>query len=352
MPKGKKLDVHYIIAYILNVHLSDFLYKPEKGKVIEIIKTKGVRDLVRREGVYDLFKKYIDWLNSFRDKLWHDSQKYYFDLESFKKEMEPLLYFYENILRSEEEVLRELIKPLEACFKAIDKHLKTSYFRDEIKELQKEHETVVKVLNCLGLPVSDAEVILCWKSKLEPFFIREYPLKIKTGPNGEAQISLMNGDYDVRLDKYGKKLSLTVPKDKKIAVKVPEEFQVGCPYCERLFRMELSDKWSEVTCSNLDCNKKWHEGVFRVLLAMVTSKDRRGLGRGRRAKWSIRLLTPQDEELIEFRSMSRLVLKQKDVLTISYRKTSKGIFKKKWTGEWDSRPRMLVNNTIKHGWIV
>ena len=137
----------------------------------------------------------------------------------------------------------------------------------------------------------------------------------------------------------------------KVQAPTEGEYQVGCPYCKKIFWAKLSSKWSEVKCI-LNCDKKWHEGAFRVLLATVVRKDRRGLGRNLGAMWSIRLLSSQGEELTEFRSMSQLILKQKDVLTISYGKKSKGIFKKEWTGEWDSRPKVLVNNTIKHGWAI
>lgn len=349
MPKKKRLDAHYIITHILNVHLRD-LFKVRPGKAIAIVRIGESKEMIWRKE--DPLKKRISyWLDSFRNKLWQDSQKYGFDFESFKEEMGPLLYFYENVLRSEEETLRKLlIEPLEACFKDIDNYLKTSYFSSKVEELEKKHRTAIKVLDSLSLPVSNVEITVSWSSEIDKYFPVQKCL-LKTDSKGEAHVLLMKGNYDVRLDEYGKESSLTVPKDKEVVVKVPREFQVACPYCKRLFQIELSDKWSEVTCINMDCNKKWHEGVFRVLLGKVASR-RRGLGRNRTTCWSIRLLTPQNEDFIEFAPKSRFVPKQKDILTVSHEKTSKGIFKKKWTGGWDSRSKILVNNTGREPIII
>ncbi|MHA1138240.1 MAG: hypothetical protein ACTSSE_17310 [Candidatus Thorarchaeota archaeon] len=58
--------------------------------------------------------------------------------------------------------------------------------------------------------------------------------------------------------------------------------EAPCPYCgTRQKVLELSIGFTDCTCEKTGCQKKWHEGVFRVLMCTVVSREKRGLGKDR-----------------------------------------------------------------------
>ena len=69
--------------------------------------------------------------------------------------------------------------------------------------------------------------------------------------------------------------------------------------------------------------------------------------------WNIRYKTNGDEGAIGFHTYRRgILLKRKDILLLSFKKRSKGFFRKKWTGEWNREPSKLLNISINTVWNV
>ena len=128
----------------------------------------------------------------------------------------------------------------------------------------------------------------------------------------------------------------------------------ACPYCGNvLYEIQIPFGLTEQKCGNPKCLERWHEGVFRVQCFTVVSRDKRGLGKNRGVMWNIRYKTNGDEGAIRFQTYRRgILLKRKDILILSFKKRSKGIFRKKWTGEWDREPSKLFNINIDATWDV
>ena len=129
-----------------------------------------------------------------------------------------------------------------------------------------------------------------------------------------------------------------------------------CPYChiqqiENLNRILPST--GEVSCENLDCSKNWHGGVYKTTALQIEQGDKRGVGRNRPTIYSIRYRTSYGEELMSFTSLEKnLLMKRGDVITLSYKKKSKGVGNKHWTGEWENAPKIFQNVTLKQYWEV
>ena len=69
--------------------------------------------------------------------------------------------------------------------------------------------------------------------------------------------------------------------------------------------------------------------------------------------WNIRYKANGDEGAIRFQTNRRdILLKRKDILLLSFKKRSKGFFRKKWTGEWNGEPSKLFNINIDAVWNV
>jgi hypothetical protein len=127
-----------------------------------------------------------------------------------------------------------------------------------------------------------------------------------------------------------------------------------CPYCgNALYEVQIPFGLTEQECGTARCREGWHEGEFRVLCFTVVSRDKRGLGKNRGVMWNIRYKTNGDEGAIGFQTSRRdILLKRKDILLLSFKKRSKGIFRKRWTGEWDRSPSKLFNINIDAVWNV
>ena len=87
---------------------------------------------------------------------------------------------------------------------------------------------------------------------------------------------------------------------------------------------------------------------------MIEKQDKRGLGKNRPTVYTIRLKTDSGgEQLIDFSSMQKgIMIKMGDLISLSYRKKSRGIFHKEWTGEWEDKPRIFKNLTVKTYWKI
>jgi hypothetical protein len=133
-----------------------------------------------------------------------------------------------------------------------------------------------------------------------------------------------------------------------------ESRNAACPYCGNVLNeVQMPFGLTEGECGNARCQKGWHGGVFSVLCFTVVSRDKRGLGKNAGVMWTIRYKTNGDEGAIGFRTRDRsILLKRKDVLLLSFKKKSKGIFSKKWTGNWDKKPSKLVNMNLASMWNV
>ena len=129
-------------------------------------------------------------------------------------------------------------------------------------------------------------------------------------------------------------------------------YTIACPYCGTMYDAELTGKLQEITCAQPKCNSSWHQGVFQVFPAVVTNKDRRGMGKNQPALWTIRISHQEGESLLTFNSYVSIQLKKKDVISVSYEKKSKGVFRKEWTGEWNTTPKGLVNQALHAGWTL
>ncbi len=127
-----------------------------------------------------------------------------------------------------------------------------------------------------------------------------------------------------------------------------------CPYCGNvLHEVQIPFGLTERECGNTKCRGGWHGGVFNVQCFTVVSRDKRGLGKNRGVMWNIRYKTNGDEGAIGFKTNNRsILLKRKDVLLLSIKKQSKGIFSKKWTCDWDRQPSRLVNIIIDSMWYI
>jgi hypothetical protein len=129
-----------------------------------------------------------------------------------------------------------------------------------------------------------------------------------------------------------------------------------CPYChiqkiENFNRIIPSTE--EVSCENLDCSKKWHEGVYTTTVLQIEQWDKRGLGRNRSTIYTIRYRTSYGEQLMSFSSVEKnLLIKRGDFAALIYKKKSKGFGNKQWTGEWENAPKIFQNITLKQYWEI
>lgn len=136
---------------------------------------------------------------------------------------------------------------------------------------------------------------------------------------------------------------------------IPNTLGIICPYCEERQEVEISKEMpSEAQCTTKSinrpsCSQEWHEGVFRVNVLEIGQHRQRGLGRGQPTIYYIRPLNR--EQLINFGSLNKsLMMKNGDLIVLTYRRTSKGWFTKKWTGEWETTPHLFQNISINHHW--
>ncbi len=129
---------------------------------------------------------------------------------------------------------------------------------------------------------------------------------------------------------------------------------VVCAYCGNvMYDVNIQLGQSEWKCEKTKCQGKWHEGVFIVLCVVVVSRDKRGLGKNKGVMWNIRYKVNENEGAISFRTSDRsILLKRKDVLLLSVKKRSKGLFTKEWTGSWENKPSRLVNINLNTTWKV
>ena len=87
---------------------------------------------------------------------------------------------------------------------------------------------------------------------------------------------------------------------------------------------------------------------------MVDKQEKRGFGKDRPTLYTIRCKTDSGgEDLISFQSMDKgIMMKKGDAVAFGFRKRSKGIFRKEWTGEWENKPTIFQNLKLNHYWHV
>ena len=95
---------------------------------------------------------------------------------------------------------------------------------------------------------------------------------------------------------------------------------------------------------------QWHEGIFQVHLSRIIGKQTKSLRRGGPKLYVLRVITYEGEKEVNFKTEAMPSLRSGDIITLSYPRTSRGIFKKTWTGEYSQSPYALWNNTTEHGW--
>jgi hypothetical protein len=129
-----------------------------------------------------------------------------------------------------------------------------------------------------------------------------------------------------------------------------------CPYCQIQQIVNLKrilPSTVGVSCENLDCSKKWHEGVYKTTALQIEHLDKRGLVRNRPTIYDIHYRTSYGEELMSFISLEKnLLMKRGDYIALIYKKKSKGFGNKQWTGEWENAPKIFQNFTLKKYWEI
>ena len=94
--------------------------------------------------------------------------------------------------------------------------------------------------------------------------------------------------------------------------------------------------------------------MYRASIFVIEKQDKRGLGKNHPTIYTIRLKTNSGgEQLINLSSMQKdIMIKRGDLISISFRKKSRGIFYRDWAGGWEDQPRILQNLTVKTYWKI
>ncbi|MFC1488142.1 hypothetical protein ACFLRN_10710, partial [Thermoproteota archaeon] len=130
-----------------------------------------------------------------------------------------------------------------------------------------------------------------------------------------------------------------------------------CPYCDTQKQVQLNEMFpifEEINCDNQECSKQWHQGKYRTSILVVEGQDRHGLGKDHPTIYTIRFKTTTGEEtLMDIQTLEKhLTLKRGDLIALVFKKKSKGIFNKKWTGEWNMNPCIFINVTVHRCWKI
>ena len=143
--------------------------------------------------------------------------------------------------------------------------------------------------------------------------------------------------------------------EKEKVIKTKSDLLLMCPYCQSQQVLEINSypHQTEVFCSNLVCKENWHRGSYRASILNVEQRDKRGLGKDRPTVYYIRTTSDGEEHLVSFSSLEKnLIFKQGDIIVLETEKESKGMFRKKWTGNWKEQPTIFINSTVNHFWIL
>ncbi len=148
MRKGE-VDLHYVVTRILNVRLSEFfvMAEPKRGKIIEIIQTGGLKEILSYKETNNPIFPYAAWLLAFRDGLWEDSEEDKMNKNVFKEQMSCLFSFYRGIPRRVRRSHKKLTRSLELCFRDIDEYFEFPFFSNMIDEAKRRYA----LLTTLGL---------------------------------------------------------------------------------------------------------------------------------------------------------------------------------------------------------
>lgn len=227
-----EVDVHKVITTQFNVEMNEFIAKFSGVKSFERVKTGGLWEI--RVTEEDVFNRYAYWLKTFRDEMFSKSVNWSLPVDSFRKELEPLLQFYTNVenlikldffKKDNQAVLTNyLVKPLFRFFNSLDRHFRTTHFRKNLKLSKSQHELVIKVVNSSDSPISEVDALVSYV--LAPRF-REYSkaifvCRLRTDESGTAKIKLPKGYYKIDVRKYGKTRFEDLSEDKELTFTVPK----------------------------------------------------------------------------------------------------------------------------------
>ncbi|MFH1327602.1 MAG: hypothetical protein ABIH76_01920 [Candidatus Bathyarchaeota archaeon] len=126
-------------------------------------------------------------------------------------------------------------------------------------------------------------------------------------------------------------------------------YSTGCPYCGNINSLKLSHSVNAVTCPNQYCSREWHLGEFKTALATVIRFEKNEARSGG-TNWVVKLGSSEGEYMLKFWTLAPVELRPEDVVTISYTKNKGGLFTKRWSGDWDFKPKIIVNHTFDEGW--
>ena len=129
-----------------------------------------------------------------------------------------------------------------------------------------------------------------------------------------------------------------------------DSYTFGCPYCGNGMIGTISTTDFEATCPKCSREKNWHEGVFKVKLFRLTGRDSKSLRRGGPKRFVLRGKGFDDEFVVPFNTTAMLSLKNGDIISLSFPRTSKGVFRKKWDSKYSESPTGLWNSTANYGW--
>jgi len=227
------VDIHRIITTKFNVELNKFISKLDerRKKPTTVILTGGLMELwERQENTLD---SYARWLKDYRDELFRSHFGHPMNVETLQKALDPLLQFYVNreafsqfdILDNNNRDLlaEELLKPLMCFFRSLDEHFTATYFQDRINTLKiQSPEIIVRVNNVFSLPIS--QIVVKIERVLAPVF-GEYSKTIpigqfRTDPSGSVRIKLIEGQYNIDVDKYGRRKTEDFHSDTDVVFKV------------------------------------------------------------------------------------------------------------------------------------
>jgi len=129
-----------------------------------------------------------------------------------------------------------------------------------------------------------------------------------------------------------------------------DAYPIGCPYCGASVLKTISTSEVEVVCPKCSKETSWHEGIFSAQLFRLIGRDSRSLQRGGPKRYVLRGKGFTEELVVSFNTTALLSLRIGDIISLSYPRTSKGIFRKKWDYNYSESPTVLWNNTANYCW--
>lgn len=168
---------------------------------------------------------------------------------------------------------------------------------------------------------------------------------------------LSSNIYQEYRDYFAQEIDYQQRFDDRTQSNIPDKLGVICPYCEERKLISVSDTIPfEVQCpspkgNRWNCDQQWHSGVFKVDIIEIGQYQRQRTGHFTTSRSGVYNLRPVDDDrVIKFKSNSSVMMQNDDLVVLTYRRASKGLFTKEWTGEWETSPHIFQNITINHHW--